>query len=88
MGYHKNPVLQEPEASNLGRRVFGGITQRLAARLLQQLLRAPTTKNKQQPPWALAHDQRAKPTWEPVQSFITNGPKANFSQLSPKAAEA
>lgn len=36
-------VLQEPEARNLGGRVFGGITQRLAARLLQQLLRTPTT---------------------------------------------
>ncbi|XP_017247343.1 protein ACTIVITY OF BC1 COMPLEX KINASE 3, chloroplastic [Daucus carota subsp. sativus] len=35
-------VLQEPEAQNLGRRVFGGITQRFAARLLQQFLRAPT----------------------------------------------
>ncbi|XP_042491771.1 protein ACTIVITY OF BC1 COMPLEX KINASE 3, chloroplastic [Macadamia integrifolia] len=36
-------VLQEPEARNLGGRVVGGITQRLAARLLQQLLRTPTT---------------------------------------------
>lgn len=36
-------VLQEPEAQNLGRRVFGGITQRFAARLLQQFLRTPTT---------------------------------------------
>ncbi|CAI9296280.1 unnamed protein product [Lactuca saligna] len=35
-------VLQEPEARNLGGRVFGGITQRLAARLLQQVLRSPT----------------------------------------------
>ncbi|KAI3517071.1 hypothetical protein L1887_16278 [Cichorium endivia] len=34
-------VLQEPEARNLGGRVFGGITQRLAARLLQQVLRLP-----------------------------------------------
>ncbi|KAL8218356.1 hypothetical protein R6Q57_021729 [Mikania cordata] len=36
-------VLQEPEARNLGGRVFGGITQRLAARMLQQILRSPTT---------------------------------------------
>ncbi|KAL3505534.1 hypothetical protein ACH5RR_035375 [Cinchona calisaya] len=36
-------VLQQPEARNLGGRVFGGITQRLAARLLQQVLRAPPT---------------------------------------------
>ncbi|KVI05119.1 Protein kinase, catalytic domain-containing protein [Cynara cardunculus var. scolymus] len=36
-------VLQEPEARNLGGRVFGGITQRFAARLLQQVLRSPTT---------------------------------------------
>ncbi|XP_052188986.1 protein ACTIVITY OF BC1 COMPLEX KINASE 3, chloroplastic isoform X2 [Diospyros lotus] len=35
-------VLQEPEARSLGGRVIGGITQRLAARLLQQVLRAPT----------------------------------------------
>ncbi|KAF5185333.1 Activity of bc1 complex kinase 3 protein, partial [Thalictrum thalictroides] len=35
-------VLQEPEARNLGGRVIGGITQRLAARLLQQVLRVPT----------------------------------------------
>lgn len=35
-------VLQEPEARSLGGRVFGGITQRLAARFLQQLLRTPT----------------------------------------------
>lgn len=35
-------VLQEPEARNLGGRVFGGITQRLAARMLQQVLRSPT----------------------------------------------
>ncbi|CAA2954532.1 uncharacterized aarF domain-containing kinase At1g79600, chloroplastic [Olea europaea subsp. europaea] len=34
-------VLQEPEARNLGGRVVGGITQRLAARLLQQVLRVP-----------------------------------------------
>lgn len=36
-------VLEEPEARNLGGRVFGGITQRLAARLLQQVLIYPTT---------------------------------------------
>ncbi|KAL0436790.1 UNVERIFIED_CONTAM: protein ACTIVITY OF BC1 COMPLEX kinase, chloroplastic [Sesamum radiatum] len=36
-------VLQEPEARNLGGRVVGGITQRLAARLLQQVLRDPPT---------------------------------------------
>ncbi|CDP07231.1 unnamed protein product [Coffea canephora] len=35
-------VLQQPEARSLGGRVFGGITQRLAARLLQQVLRSPT----------------------------------------------
>ncbi|CAI9768679.1 unnamed protein product [Fraxinus pennsylvanica] len=34
-------VLQEPEARNFGGRVVGGITQRLAARLLQQILRVP-----------------------------------------------
>ncbi|XP_076889908.1 protein ACTIVITY OF BC1 COMPLEX KINASE 3, chloroplastic-like [Bidens hawaiensis] len=34
-------VLQEPEARSLGGRVFGGITQRLAARMLQQVLRSP-----------------------------------------------
>ena len=34
-------VLQEPEARNLGGRVVGGVTQRLAARLLQQILRSP-----------------------------------------------
>ncbi|WVZ97898.1 hypothetical protein U9M48_043401 [Paspalum notatum var. saurae] len=34
-------VLQEPEARVLGSRVAGGVTQRLAARLLQQLLRTP-----------------------------------------------
>lgn len=36
-------VLQQPEARSLGGRVIGGITQRLAARLLQQVLRVPTT---------------------------------------------
>ncbi|KAL3616398.1 Protein ACTIVITY OF BC1 COMPLEX KINASE 3, chloroplastic [Castilleja foliolosa] len=36
-------VLQEPEARVLGGRVVGGITQRLAARLLQQVLRVPPT---------------------------------------------
>lgn len=36
-------VLQEPEARSLGGRVFGGITQRLAARLLQQVLRSPNS---------------------------------------------
>ncbi|KAK7390182.1 hypothetical protein VNO78_25481 [Psophocarpus tetragonolobus] len=36
-------VLEQPEARKLGRRVVGGITQRLAARFLQQLLRVPTT---------------------------------------------
>ncbi|KAA8514712.1 hypothetical protein F0562_017891 [Nyssa sinensis] len=36
-------VLQEPEARSLGGRVIGGITQRLAARLLQQVLLVPTT---------------------------------------------
>ena len=36
-------VLQEPEARILGGRVIGGITQRLAARLLQQVLRVPIT---------------------------------------------
>ncbi|GMI80328.1 ABC1-like kinase 3 [Hibiscus trionum] len=35
-------VLQQPEGRSLGGRVIGGITQRLAARLLQQLLRTPT----------------------------------------------
>ncbi|KAF7844865.1 protein ACTIVITY OF BC1 COMPLEX KINASE 3, chloroplastic-like [Senna tora] len=35
-------VLQQPEARRLGERVVGGITQRLAARFLQQLLRTPT----------------------------------------------
>ncbi|XP_016471916.2 protein ACTIVITY OF BC1 COMPLEX KINASE 3, chloroplastic [Nicotiana tabacum] len=36
-------VLQEPEARTIGGRVVGGISQRLAARLLQQVLRAPET---------------------------------------------
>ncbi|KAL5848103.1 hypothetical protein ACOSQ3_011627 [Xanthoceras sorbifolium] len=36
-------VLQQPEARSLGGRVIGGITQRLAARLLQQILRNPAT---------------------------------------------
>lgn len=36
-------VLEEPEARSLGGRVIGGITQRLAARLLQQVLRVPAT---------------------------------------------
>ncbi|BAT84633.1 hypothetical protein LR48_Vigan03g159500 [Vigna angularis] len=35
-------VLQQPEARRLGERVMGGITQRLAARFLQQILRVPT----------------------------------------------
>ncbi|KAL4313018.1 hypothetical protein GQ457_01G036310 [Hibiscus cannabinus] len=35
-------VLQQPEARSLGGRVVGGITQRLAARLLQQVLRMPS----------------------------------------------
>ncbi|KAG2697910.1 hypothetical protein I3760_07G127200 [Carya illinoinensis] len=34
-------VLQQPEARSLGGRIIGGITQRLAARLLQQVLRVP-----------------------------------------------
>ncbi|KAH1265250.1 Protein ACTIVITY OF BC1 COMPLEX KINASE 3, chloroplastic [Glycine soja] len=34
-------VLQQPEARRLGERVMGGITQRLAARFLQQVLRVP-----------------------------------------------
>lgn len=38
-------VLQQPEARSLGGRVVGGITQRLAARLLQQVLRMPTVPN-------------------------------------------
>ncbi|GLU00216.1 hypothetical protein SLE2022_175970 [Rubroshorea leprosula] len=36
-------VLQQPEARNLRGRVVGGISQRLAARLLQQVHRTPTT---------------------------------------------
>ncbi|WJZ84745.1 hypothetical protein VitviT2T_004337 [Vitis vinifera] len=36
-------VLQEPDARSFGGRVIGGITQRFAARLLQQVLRAPPT---------------------------------------------
>ncbi|XP_020573905.1 uncharacterized aarF domain-containing protein kinase At1g79600, chloroplastic [Phalaenopsis equestris] len=36
-------VLQKPEARILGGRVVGGITQRFAARLLQQVLRSPLT---------------------------------------------
>ncbi|KAK7395631.1 hypothetical protein VNO78_16195 [Psophocarpus tetragonolobus] len=36
-------VLQQPEARRLGERVMGGITQRLAARFLQQVLRVPNT---------------------------------------------
>lgn len=36
-------VLQEPGARSLGGLVVGGISQRLAARLLQQVLRSPTT---------------------------------------------
>ncbi|XP_042474539.1 protein ACTIVITY OF BC1 COMPLEX KINASE 3, chloroplastic-like isoform X1 [Zingiber officinale] len=36
-------VLEEPEARKLGGRLFGGVTQRLTARLLQQLLRSPIT---------------------------------------------
>ncbi|XP_057960554.1 protein ACTIVITY OF BC1 COMPLEX KINASE 3, chloroplastic isoform X1 [Malania oleifera] len=35
-------ILQEPQARNLGSRVMGGITQRLAARLLQQVLQTQT----------------------------------------------
>ncbi|KAG8501853.1 hypothetical protein CXB51_004675 [Gossypium anomalum] len=34
-------ILQQPEARSLGGRVVGGITQRLAARLLQQVLQMP-----------------------------------------------
>ncbi|KAK3135879.1 hypothetical protein QOZ80_5BG0424650 [Eleusine coracana subsp. coracana] len=41
-------VLQEPEARVLGSRVAGGVTQRLAARLLQQLLRTPTVPGSSQ----------------------------------------
>ncbi|KAJ9145650.1 hypothetical protein P3X46_028010 [Hevea brasiliensis] len=36
-------VLQQPEGRSLGGRVIGGITQRLSARLLQQVLRTPVT---------------------------------------------
>ncbi|GAV77587.1 ABC1 domain-containing protein [Cephalotus follicularis] len=36
-------VLQQPEARILGGRVIGGITQRMAARLLQQVLQIPPT---------------------------------------------
>ncbi|KAL2337566.1 hypothetical protein Fmac_012012 [Flemingia macrophylla] len=36
-------VLEQPEARRLGGRVVGGITQRLAARFLQQVLQVPTT---------------------------------------------
>ncbi|KAK7382251.1 hypothetical protein VNO80_01045 [Phaseolus coccineus] len=36
-------VLEQPEARRLGGRVVGGITQRLAARFLQQILRVPST---------------------------------------------
>ncbi|XP_057442248.1 protein ACTIVITY OF BC1 COMPLEX KINASE 3, chloroplastic-like isoform X2 [Lotus japonicus] len=36
-------VLQQPEARRLGGSVMGGITQRLAARFLQQVLRVPAT---------------------------------------------
>lgn len=35
-------ILQQPEARNIGGRVVGGVTQRLAARLLQQVLRSPS----------------------------------------------
>ncbi|KAM6546879.1 hypothetical protein CsatB_027615 [Cannabis sativa] len=38
-------VLQQPEGRSLGGRVLGGITQRLAARLLQQVLRVPPTSS-------------------------------------------
>lgn len=34
-------VLEEPEVRNLGTRVVGGVTQRLTARMLQQVLRSP-----------------------------------------------
>lgn len=34
-------ILQQPEARSIGGRVVGGVTQRLAARLLQQVLRPP-----------------------------------------------
>jgi len=36
-------VLQQPEARRLGGRVVGGITQRLAARFLMQILGASKT---------------------------------------------
>lgn len=36
-------VLQDPEARSFGGRVIGGVTQRLAARLLQQVLRVPAS---------------------------------------------
>lgn len=36
-------VVQQPEARKLGGRVVGGITQRLAARFLLQVLGAPTS---------------------------------------------
>ncbi|XP_078437771.1 protein kinase superfamily protein [Wolffia australiana] len=38
-------VLQEPRGRNLGGQVVGGISQRLAARLLQQVLMSPVTVN-------------------------------------------
>ncbi|MBA0870120.1 hypothetical protein Goshw_008033 [Gossypium schwendimanii] len=41
-GWVVEQVLQQPEGRSLGGRVVGGVTQRLAARLLQQLLRTPT----------------------------------------------
>ncbi|PKA51630.1 putative aarF domain-containing protein kinase [Apostasia shenzhenica] len=40
-------VLQEPEARSLGGRVVGGITQRFAARLLQQALLSPVSASTQ-----------------------------------------
>ncbi|KAK9109674.1 hypothetical protein Sjap_017734 [Stephania japonica] len=40
---NRTEVLQVPEARNLGNRVIGGVTQRLAARLLQQVLRTPSS---------------------------------------------
>nr|CAB3465623.1 unnamed protein product [Digitaria exilis] len=43
----KEAVLQDPEARVLGSRVAGGVTQRLAARLLQQLLRIPPASGSQ-----------------------------------------
>jgi aarF domain-containing kinase len=39
-------VLQQPEARKLGGRVVGGVTQRLGARFLMQLLGASTTASK------------------------------------------